>query len=988
MNCEIAKNSVDLMRKINMIKIYYKFLILMILVGGAMTAQSQLTNYQRIIGGSGDDKSYSMMQTKDGGYILTGYTSSFGTGGQDIYLTKTDGLGKVVWSKTYGTTGDEIGWKVKQTADSGYVVVGTSSTKKGDGVFFKTDLNGTLKWGKIFNSDSAEDVYNIIESRVNGAFYVTGYIKTDSFGTDAFLTKYSAKGDFLWQNKFGGKMNEEGYSLIEEISGNVAVVGVVVDDSVTIGGINGNTGDEDIFIARFSADGSKKWIKNYGTLSNDQAWDIKYFKGEYIITGWTGTGSVSGDAMVGVIDTSGNFKTAYYVNGGGGSRAFSVIINPDESYSLTGYLATAAKGRESFYLNTNRSGYVSASNIFGGTATDGHWPSEITRTIDGGFTIFTSSNSFKSKTNYDLYLIRMDNKGNSNCNQTANLFLSFTFTMSSGNFGKIRNGSVFDNLSISTKTVTGNLDSVLCCKLQAQTAGTALRICKGESVRLGKPEIPGYVYKWTAIGGSFTSAETSPLVAPSANTTYKLVVSSSDGKCAKDSATVTVYIRSVLTNKDFVRDTFFCIGDTVQVKAKSGAINYSWVGKKTTLNGQTVKLFQEDQIVLTITDTTTCQYKDTFKVVMKKLPVFNLGNDTTICDNTKITLSGPANMKSYLWNSGQGTSRTFAASDERTHTLAVVDSFGCKYSDSKVIFNNPSSSFSLGKDTSICKGINYTIFGPGFLTNWFWNGVSSFSPNKVVNTGGTYICQAQNSFGCKTADTIIIKLKSDPSFSLGPDGGVCASGGRKLYGPAGLTYYWYDGSTNQNLDIYFPGTYWLKVTGANGCIFTDSIKLVTVSNPTPELGNDTTICDFDSIYLDAGNYVSYKWNNVPGPRILKVKKANLYEVEVIDANTCVGTDNKSVKTKFCQIVVPKSPEIPGLKVQPNPAINKLNVEWLANSNEALLIIIDINGKKVVEQKLAPGTSEYSMDVSQWARGVYYLKVTNETSSQSIKVLLK
>lgn len=52
--------------------------------------------------------------------------------------------------------------------------------------------------------------------------------------------------------------------------------------------------------------------------------------------------------MVGVIDTSGNFKTAYYLNGGGGSRAFSVIINPDESYSLTGYLATAAKGRESF----------------------------------------------------------------------------------------------------------------------------------------------------------------------------------------------------------------------------------------------------------------------------------------------------------------------------------------------------------------------------------------------------------------------------------------------------------------------------------------------------------------------------------------------------------------------------------------------------------------------------------------------------------------
>lgn len=970
-----------------MIKINYKSLILFALLGISFVANSQSTKFQRTIGGSGDDRSYSMMQTKDGGYILTGYTKSFGAGGQDIYLTKTDALGKVIWSKTYGTTDDETGWKVKQTSDSGYVVVGATSSKKGDGFLFKTDVNGNMKWGHKFNSDSAEEVYNVIESRIDGSFYITGFMKTDSFGTDAFLAKYKPSGNFAWQRKFGAAGNEEGYSLVEEINGNIGVVGVVVDDTITFGGNGGSPGDEDIFIARFDPNGNKIWMKNYGSLTKDQAWDIKYLKGEYIIAGWSSAASSGGDILMAVIDTTGKLSNAFTVNGSGSSKAFSLIINPDESFSLTGYMNTVINGREAFYLKTSKSGFISTFNLIGGASSDGHWPSEITRTIDGGYTIFTSTNSFKASSSYDLYMIRMDNAGSGDCNQNSDIVINKNLGLQYANYGEVRQGIISNTLSLSTKNITGNKDSVLCCKLQAQVAGPTLRICKGESIRLGKPSIPGYVYKWVSVGGSFTSSEASPLVSPTTNTTYKLVVSSSDGLCKKDSATVVLSIRADLSNKNFVRDTFFCTGDTVKVKARSGAINYSWLGSKTNLNGQTVALFQEDVIILTVTDTTTCKYNDTFKVIKKNLPKFSLGNDTTICDNTKINLTGPANMKSYLWTGG-ATTRTFAASEEKTYTLAVVDSFGCKYSDSKVIFNNPSSTFSLGPDTAICKGINFTIIGPGAFTNYFWNGVPSFNPNKVVNDAGTYICQAQNTFGCKHTDTIVIKLKQDPTFSLGPDGGVCKTGGRKLNGPAGMVkYQWDDGSSNSSNDVFLAGKYWLKVTGTNGCIFTDTIKLVMVNNPVPELGNDTTIFDCDSIYLDPGNFVSYKWNTGETTRILKVKKANLYEVTVTDANTCKGIDDKSVKTKTCLKSV-NNVKIPGLKVQPNPAYDKLNIEWLASGKGATLILYDLHGKKVYEQNAEPGLGHYNVDVSQWARGIYYLKVTTETASQTLKVVLK
>lgn len=952
-----------------------------------MTGYSQNTKFQRIIGGSGDDRSYSVAQTKDGGYILTGYTKSAGSGGSDVYLTKTDGLGKPTWSKAYGTSGEETGWKVKQTSDSGYIVAGTTSSKKGDGFIFKTDANGSMKWGKIMNSDSVEDIYNVIESR-SGDIYVTGYVKTDSAGEDGFLTKYTSSGSFVWHRTFGAGASEEAYSLVEEQNGNIAVLGVVKDDTITAGGRNGSTGDEDFFIARFKADGKNLWIKNFGTLSRDQAWDIKYSKGEYVVTGWTYSGSIDGDVFLTNIDTSGNVKSgSIYTCLAGSSRAFSVIVDPDNSYSLTGYVNTVPSGRELFYLNINSNGSVNTGKLMGGKTTDGHWPSEVLKTMDGGYTLFSSSNSFKTNVSYELYMVRTDDKGNNDCNQSTGLFSINSLNLQSYYFGAIRQGLTYTTLSFNTANISSFKDSVLCCKLQAQVVGPTVRICKGESVRIGKAAIPGYTYKWTSVGGSFSSSESSPQVNPSSNTTYKLVVSSADGKCTKDSATVALSIRADLKIKDFVRDTFFCSGDTVTVKARSGAIDYKWLGSVTNMNGQTVKLTKADVIVVTYTDTTTCKYNDTFKVTKKNLPVFKLGNDTTICDNTKITLVGPDKMKTYSWNSGQATTRSFATSEQRTHTLAVADSFGCKYSATRVIFTNPASTFTLGPDTAICTGINHTIIGPAQLTNYFWNGVSTFNPHKTINTPGVYICQAQNSYGCIHIDTIVVKKKPDPTFSLGPDGGVCASGGRKLKGPDNMkAYQWSDNSTSQNLDVFFAGVYWLKVTGTNGCIYTDSVKMTIVQNPTPNLGKDTIIEDCDSIYLDAGNYVSFLWSTNETTRIIKVKKANLYTVKVTDVNTCTGESDKKVTTKPCTRGISYI-KIPGLKVTPNPAKHHISIQWLSTDKNPVLQLLDLQGKIVVEKKASSGLNSYTLDVSEFSRGVYYLKVSTETTSQTVKIIL-
>ena len=103
-------------------------------------SSAQKTRYQRVMGGDKDDNNYSIDRTLDGGFILTGYTTSYGSGGEDAYLIKTNALGAVEWTKAYGSKANEIGWSVKATQDSGFIVCGTSgSSGIAKGFVFKTD---------------------------------------------------------------------------------------------------------------------------------------------------------------------------------------------------------------------------------------------------------------------------------------------------------------------------------------------------------------------------------------------------------------------------------------------------------------------------------------------------------------------------------------------------------------------------------------------------------------------------------------------------------------------------------------------------------------------------------------------------------------------------------------------------------------------------------------------------------------------------------
>ena len=169
---------------------------------------AQIT-FQKTFGGGADNAS-SAQQTDDGGYIIAGSTFSFGAGGADFYLIKTDTLGNLLWSKTYGGTEFEEANSVVQTNDGGYIIVGFSLSFGGGGYIIKTNLIGDTTWTKIYLGGGSE--FKSVHQTFDG-----GYIMGGVIGGDAYLVKTDSLGGTQWTKIYGGTNVEKAFEHIAKV---------------------------------------------------------------------------------------------------------------------------------------------------------------------------------------------------------------------------------------------------------------------------------------------------------------------------------------------------------------------------------------------------------------------------------------------------------------------------------------------------------------------------------------------------------------------------------------------------------------------------------------------------------------------------------------------------------------------------------------------------------------------------------------------------
>ncbi len=171
----------------------------------------------------------SVQQTSDGGFIITGHTKSLRkVDGGDICLIKTDSQGTEEWSKTFGGDEYEDGNSVQQTSDGGFIVAGYTrsfGSSAYDAWLIKTDSRGNEEWNKTFGGNKPDKLMSVQQTS-DGGFIATG--STESFsngGSDAWLIKTDSLGKKEWQHNYGGIMDDGGRSVQQTSDGGFVFTG-------------------------------------------------------------------------------------------------------------------------------------------------------------------------------------------------------------------------------------------------------------------------------------------------------------------------------------------------------------------------------------------------------------------------------------------------------------------------------------------------------------------------------------------------------------------------------------------------------------------------------------------------------------------------------------------------------------------------------------------------------------------------------------------
>jgi len=310
-------------------------------------------SWQKTYGGSSTDYCTSIRQTTDGGYIAAGYTASYGSGMTDLWILKLGSLGNTMWQKAYGGNNLDIANNINQTTDGGYIVTGyTKSYGAGNDDFWviKLDSVGTIIWQKTYGG-SYTDRGKSVQQTSDGGYVVAGY--TSSYGAgsyDLWILKLDVSGKISWQKTYGGSSHDYCSSIQQTTDGGYIVIG----DTHSYG-----AGEHDLWLLKLDASGSISCQKTFGGSSDDISYSVcQSSDGGYIVSGRTESFSAGDDDLwILKLESSGD------ILGCGTSVSTDTAISPANSTCIPAYTLISPVSVSATVTTTYVSGIDSDADV-------------------------------------------------------------------------------------------------------------------------------------------------------------------------------------------------------------------------------------------------------------------------------------------------------------------------------------------------------------------------------------------------------------------------------------------------------------------------------------------------------------------------------------------------------------------------------------------------------------------------------------------------
>ncbi|MBI2930265.1 MAG: hypothetical protein HYY16_01320 [Planctomycetes bacterium] len=363
--------------------------------------------WARSFGGTANDEAFATVPTADGGYLVTGYTSSFsGSPTSDAWILKLNADGSPTWQKRYG--GPEVNDQFRSVQvlnDGSFITVGsTDMDVTGDVWVVKLNANGSIVWQKMYGGPAGDYGADIHQTSDGG--YIVG-ATTGSFGPatvfNVWILKLDATGEIVWQKTYGGAGDDYLHSVQQTPDGEYVVAGFS----------NSFSSSQDAWIFKLNADGTMAWQRAYGPsgTNSERATAIAVNDdGTSVVAGYT---SVSGGSLYAwALKLNADGTAAWHRSYSGGVADYAKFITPtgDGGYIMAGETYSFGNGQfDAWILNLTPDGSVDWQRVYGGSASD--FASFVHPTADGGYAVAGMTSSFGAQGPYDMWILKVPSNG-------------------------------------------------------------------------------------------------------------------------------------------------------------------------------------------------------------------------------------------------------------------------------------------------------------------------------------------------------------------------------------------------------------------------------------------------------------------------------------------------------------------------------------------------------------------------------------------------